>query len=67
MEDNLLKKFKKQNKSIIFYGDDTWLKLFNPTEYFLRYEGTTSFIASDYDEVKTLNLKRLVFKTTLKG
>jgi ethanolamine phosphate transferase 2 subunit G len=51
LEDNLLKKFKKQNKSIVFYGDDTWLKLFNPSEYFLRYEGTTSFIASDYDEV----------------
>jgi ethanolaminephosphotransferase len=51
VEDNLLKKWRAQNKSIVFYGDDTWLKLFDPKEHFLRYEGTTSFIATDYDEV----------------
>jgi ethanolaminephosphotransferase len=51
VEDNILKKFKSVNKSILLYGDDTWLKLFQHSEYFLRYEGTTSFIASDYDEV----------------
>ena len=70
LEDNLLKKFKKQNKSIIFYGDDTWLKLFNANEYFLRYEGTTSFIASDYDEVlffKQSDLKNAEFYELLKN
>lgn len=51
-EDNILKKFKQNSHEIVFYGDDTWLKLFNPSEYFLRFEGTTSLIASDYDEVK---------------
>jgi ethanolaminephosphotransferase len=52
VEDNILRKFKSAGKSILFYGDDTWLKLFKPSEYFLRYEGTTSFIASDFDEVR---------------
>jgi len=51
LEDNLLRKWRAQNKSIVFYGDDTWLKLFDPSENFLRYEGTTSFIATDFDEV----------------
>ncbi|CAF0729169.1 unnamed protein product [Brachionus calyciflorus] len=62
LEDNLLKKFKEKNKSIIFYGDDTWLKLFNPEEYFIRYEGTTSFIASDYDEVDSNVSRHLNFE-----
>jgi ethanolamine phosphate transferase 2 subunit G len=52
-EDNFLKQFKLNNKSIVFYGDDTWLKLFEPaSEYFVRFEGTTSFVASDYYEVR---------------
>lgn len=51
VEDNLIRQFKLKNKSIVFYGDDTWLKLFQPNESFIRWEGTTSFIASDYDEV----------------
>lgn len=55
IQDNILRNFKINNKSIIFYGDDTWLKLFNPVDYFKRYEGVTSFVASDYDEVR-LNL-----------
>ena len=37
----------------MFYGDETWLRLFDQNEYFLRSEGTTSFIASDYYEVDT--------------
>ncbi len=58
----MLKKFRQNNKSIIFYGDDTWLKLFDPNEYFLRYEGTTSFIASDYDEVDQNVTRHLDFE-----
>ncbi len=49
-QDSILKQFRKKNKRIVFYGDDTWLKLF-PSEYFLRAEGVTSFIASDFTEV----------------
>ena len=53
LEDNILQRFKANNKSIVFYGDDTWLKLFNQDEYFLRHEGVSSFIASDFDEVNS--------------
>lgn len=49
--DNLLKQFKLNKKEIIFYGDDTWLKMFSEKKFFLRSEGVTSFIASDYYEV----------------
>lgn len=37
------------NDQSVFYGDDTWLKLFPDT--FLRSEGTTSFFVNDYTEV----------------
>lgn len=40
----------QKNLRTIFYGDDTWLKLF-PPESFVRYEGTSSFYVSDYTEV----------------
>lgn len=36
---------------IHFFGDDTWLKLFPPSEFFEKYEGTGSFFVSDYTEV----------------
>lgn len=49
-EDNILRQLREKGKKIVFYGDDTWLKLFDAKKYFVRYEGTTSFIASDYDE-----------------
>jgi ethanolaminephosphotransferase len=49
--DNILEQFKMDNKKIVFYGDDTWLKLFPANDFFLRNEGVTSFIASDFDEV----------------
>lgn len=40
---------KKSKKKIIFFGDDTWIKLF--PNYFQRHDGTTSFFVSDYTEV----------------
>ena len=46
-----MNQLKKQGKSLGFYGDDTWLKLFPPEEYFDRYEGTNSFFVSDFTEV----------------
>ncbi|XP_028398311.1 GPI ethanolamine phosphate transferase 2-like [Dendronephthya gigantea] len=48
-EDNLVEQMKKSNKRIIFFGDDTWIKLF--PNYFQRQDGTTSFFVSDYTEV----------------
>lgn len=48
--DNILYQMKSSGKSIVFYGDDTWLKLF--PSIFLRHEGVTSFFVSDYTEVR---------------
>lgn len=47
--DNLLYQLNSSGYSSVFYGDDTWLKLFPSS--FLRSEGTTSFFVSDYTEV----------------
>lgn len=48
-EDNFVTQAVKHSKRIIFYGDDTWLKLF--PAHFSRSDGTTSFFVSDYTEV----------------
>lgn len=44
-------KNKDQGKVLHFYGDDTWLKLFSPVDFFEKYEGTNSFFVSDFTEV----------------
>ena len=49
-EDNLINQMKLADKRILFYGDDTWMKLF--PEHFVRMDGTTSFFVTDYTEVK---------------
>ncbi|XP_015685389.1 GPI ethanolamine phosphate transferase 2-like, partial [Protobothrops mucrosquamatus] len=49
MEDNLIWQAKVAGKRIIFYGDDTWIRLF--PKHFVEYDGTTSFFVSDYTEV----------------
>ena len=48
-EDNLISQMKFANKKIVFYGDDTWMRLF--PEQFERTDGTTSFFVTDYTEV----------------
>ena len=49
-EDNILSILQKEhNKKIVFYGDNTWLKLF--PGHFHRFEGTTSFFTKDFFEV----------------
>ncbi|CAI9594904.1 unnamed protein product [Staurois parvus] len=48
-EDNLIWQAKQAGKRIIFYGDDTWMKLF--PKQFVEYDGTTSFFVSDFTEV----------------
>lgn len=51
-QDSWLHQFVKgNNKKIHFYGDDTWLKLFPPDEFFESFEGTNSFYVSDFTEV----------------
>ncbi|XP_042305531.1 GPI ethanolamine phosphate transferase 2 isoform X1 [Sceloporus undulatus] len=49
LEDNLIWQAKAAGKRIIFYGDDTWVRLF--PKQFVEYDGTTSFFVSDYTEV----------------
>ncbi|XP_048511974.1 GPI ethanolamine phosphate transferase 2-like isoform X6 [Athalia rosae] len=47
--DSLLLQAKNHGHKLIFYGDDTWLKLF--PDLFYRSDGTTSFFVTDYTEV----------------
>ncbi|KAK9884012.1 hypothetical protein WA026_004948 [Henosepilachna vigintioctopunctata] len=49
VSDSLIHRSRKQNMTLVFYGDDTWLKVF--PEMFDRYEGTTSFFVNDFSEV----------------
>ncbi|KAJ3587395.1 hypothetical protein NHX12_010993, partial [Muraenolepis orangiensis] len=49
LEDNLLWQAKEAGKRIVFYGDDTWVRLF--PKLFMEHDGTTSFFVSDYTEV----------------
>ncbi|KAL8011661.1 putative Type I phosphodiesterase/nucleotide pyrophosphatase/phosphate transferase [Plasmopara halstedii] len=46
---NLLSLFKASGKRIVFYGDDTWLRLFPKT--FIRSDGTSGFYTKDTVEV----------------
>ncbi|XP_016051348.1 PREDICTED: GPI ethanolamine phosphate transferase 2 isoform X2 [Miniopterus natalensis] len=48
LEDNIITQAKEAGKRIIFYGDETWVKLF--PKHFVEYDGTTSFFVSDYTE-----------------
>ncbi|KAE8631649.1 hypothetical protein XENTR_v10001263 [Xenopus tropicalis] len=49
LDDNVIWQGKQAGKRIVFYGDDTWIKLF--PKHFAEYDGTTSFFVSDYTEV----------------
>ncbi|CAO0794966.1 unnamed protein product [Mucor circinelloides] len=53
--DNWVYQFKEQNKTIHFFGDDTWMRLF--PNMFDKTDGTTSFFVSDTTEVD-LNVTR---------
>ncbi|KAK5166197.1 major facilitator superfamily transporter protein [Saxophila tyrrhenica] len=54
-QDTWLAQILAANGSIVFYGDDTWLKLFPPSPegqpFFKRSDGTSSFFVSDFTEV----------------
>ncbi|KAK2580471.1 hypothetical protein KPH14_006212 [Odynerus spinipes] len=49
LSDNVLIQAKTHGHELIFYGDDTWLKLF--PNMFKRHDGTTSFFVTDFTEV----------------
>jgi ethanolaminephosphotransferase len=48
-QDNLLSQLQHAGRRAVFYGDDTWIKLF-PTQ-FVRSDGTHSFFTKDSVEV----------------
>ena len=50
--DNIVHHLSKQNKNIVFYGDDTWGKLFNHSVFY-RSNLTSSMFARDYTQVDT--------------
>ena len=50
-EDNWLKRAVKEGKKVVFYGDDTWLKMFPENIFEARSEGVVSFFVTDYTEV----------------
>uniref|UniRef100_A0A8C6RNM0 Phosphatidylinositol glycan anchor biosynthesis, class G n=1 Tax=Nannospalax galili TaxID=1026970 RepID=A0A8C6RNM0_NANGA len=50
LEDNVIGQAKAAGKRMIFYGDETWVKLF--PKHFVEYDGTTSFFVSDYIEAQ---------------
>ncbi|KAK0354455.1 major facilitator super transporter protein [Friedmanniomyces endolithicus] len=51
-QDTWLAQIRARGAKLVFYGDDTWLRLFPPeAEFFARAEGTSSFFVSDFTEV----------------
>ena len=49
VEDSLIRQWRRHQRNITMFGDDTWSKLF-PGD-FLRQDPTTSFFVSDFTEV----------------
>ncbi|XP_065400691.1 GPI ethanolamine phosphate transferase 2 isoform X5 [Macaca fascicularis] len=64
LEDSVIRQAKTAGKRIIFYGDETWVKLF--PKHFVEYDGTTSFFVSDYTEVDN-NVTRHLDKVLKRG
>lgn len=48
-EDNWVYQARAASRRVVFYGDDTWLRIL--PGHFERHDGTTSFFVSDYTEV----------------
>lgn len=48
-EDNWVYQARAAGRRVVFYGDDTWLRIL--PGHFERHDGTTSFFVSDYTEV----------------
>lgn len=60
LEDNVITQAKAAGKRMIFYGDDTWVKMF--PKHFVEYDGTTSFFVSDYTEVSFPSKKHVAWE-----
>ncbi|XP_034237411.1 GPI ethanolamine phosphate transferase 2 isoform X2 [Thrips palmi] len=64
LEDNLIHQSVENDLKVVFYGDELWLNLF--PDKFIRKEGTTSFLVSDYTEVDA-NVTRRIGKELKKN
>ncbi|XP_029805882.1 GPI ethanolamine phosphate transferase 2 isoform X3 [Suricata suricatta] len=64
LEDNVITQAKAAGKRMVFYGDETWVKLF--PKHFVEYDGTASFFVSDYTEVDN-NVTRHLDKVLKRG
>ncbi|CAI4231014.1 unnamed protein product [Auanema sp. JU1783] len=63
--DSWVKQAFDHKKKIVFYGDDTWVKLF--PLYFSEFEGVPSFNVKDYtnvDNIVTENMRRQLNSTS---
>ncbi|KAF2768483.1 alkaline phosphatase-like protein [Teratosphaeria nubilosa] len=49
-QDTWLAQIRAKGGKLVFYGDDTWLRLFTDN-FFTRADGTSSFFVSDFTEV----------------
>lgn len=45
-QDTWLAQIAAKGGKLVFYGDDTWLKLFPEKDFFARADGTSSFFVS---------------------
>lgn len=64
-KDSIINQLVKEQKKIVFYGDDTWIKLF--PDMFARQEGTSSFFVSDFFEVNFCRLINTLLSGSLKS
>ncbi|RMY82112.1 hypothetical protein D0862_12122 [Hortaea werneckii] len=68
-QDTWLAQIKEKGGKLVFYGDDTWLRLFPSGEqdgFFERHDGTSSFFVSDFTEVDN-NVTRHVPEELARG
>uniref|UniRef100_A0A5S6QD44 GPI ethanolamine phosphate transferase 2 n=1 Tax=Trichuris muris TaxID=70415 RepID=A0A5S6QD44_TRIMR len=59
-DDNLLFRMRARGLSSVFYGDETWLRMF--PGHFKRSEGTSSFVVTDYTQVDNNVTRHLDFE-----
>ncbi|XP_055348353.1 GPI ethanolamine phosphate transferase 2-like [Paramacrobiotus metropolitanus] len=64
LTDSVVRQWALGGRRMVFYGDDTWMKLFPDT--FLRSEGVSSFFVNDYTEVDN-NVTRNIEKELLRS
>lgn len=58
--DSIIYQIENNNGKIVFYGDNTWIKLF-PKSFYRQMENTDSFFVQDFYEVCTLFSKLCMY------